>query len=238
VASGIDPSRPARSPLSRERVLLEAVALADENGIGTLTMRKLADRLQVEPMSLYHHVANKDEILDGMVDVVFREIELPPTGVEWKTAMRERAASARDALRRHPWAIGRMESRLNPGPATLRHHDAVIGCLRAAGFTVQLTAHAFSAIDSYLYGFAMQELNLPFSTPEETARMAVTFLEQFPAQEFPHLAELTVEHVLQPGYDYGDEFEFGLELILDGLERARPPARRVSRKATGSRASG
>ena len=221
VASGIDMSTHGRAPLSRERVLVEAVALADENGIGTLTMRRLADRLQVEPMSLYHHVANKDEILDGMVDVVFREIELPSTHAEWKTAMRDRAASARDALRRHPWAIGRMESRANPGPATLRHHDAVIGCLRDAGFTIELTAHAFSAIDSYLYGFAMQELNLPFSTPEETAAMAVTFLEQFPAEEYPHLAELTTEHVLQPGYDYGDEFEFGLDLILDGLERAR-----------------
>jgi AcrR family transcriptional regulator len=207
--------------LSKERVILEAVALADENGIGALTMRRLADRLLVEPMSLYHHVANKDEILDGMVDVVFREIELPSTVVDWKTAMRDRAGSARAALRRHAWAVGRMESRLNPGPATLRHHNAVIGCLRHAGFTVALAAHAFSALDSYLYGFAIQELTLPFHTPEETAAMAVTFLDQFPADEFPHLAELTTEHVLQPGYDYGDEFGFGLDLILDGLERVR-----------------
>jgi AcrR family transcriptional regulator len=221
VATRNKASAQQREPLSRERVILEGVALADENGIGTLTMRRLADRLQVEPMSLYHHVANKDEILDGMVDVVFREIELPPAGADWKTAMRDRASSARDALRRHPWAIGRMESRVNPGPATLRHHDAVIGCLRAAGFSIELTAHAFSAIDSYLYGFAMQELNLPFHTPEETAAMAVTFLEQFPATEFPHLAELTTGHVMLAGYDYGDEFEFGLALILDGLERAR-----------------
>jgi AcrR family transcriptional regulator len=204
-------------------VLLEAVALADKNGIGALTMRSLADRLRVEPMSLYHHVANKDEILDGMVDVVFREIDLPPEGVEWKAAMRDRAASARDALRRHPWAIGRMESRANPGPATLRHHDAVIACLRAAGFTVELTAHAFAAIDSYLYGFAMQELNLPFRTPEETAEMVVSFQDQFPAEEYPHLAELTRGRVMQPGYDFGDEFSFGLDLILDGLDRTRTP---------------
>ena len=214
-------SEQQRQPLSRERVIREGVALADENGIATLTMRRLADRLQVEPMSLYHHVANKDEILDGMVDLVFREIELPQASAGWKTAMRDRARSARDALRRHPWAIGRMESRANPGPATLRHHDAVIGCLRAGGFSIALTAHAFSAIDSYLYGFAMQELNLPFHTPEEAATMAVTFLEQFPVTEFPHLAELTTGHVMLPGYDYGDEFEFGLALILDGLERAR-----------------
>ena len=221
MGSSAEHNVPVRAPLSRERVILEAVALADEHGIGALTMRRLADRLLVEPMSLYHHVANKDEILDAMVDVVFREIELPSVDADWRTAMRDRAASARDVLRRHPWAIGRMESRLNPGPATLRHHDAVIGCLRRAGFTVALAAHAFSAIDSYLYGFAMQELNLPFHTPEQSAAMAVTFLQQFPADRFPHLAELTVEHVLQPGYDYGDEFAFGLDLILEGLERAR-----------------
>jgi AcrR family transcriptional regulator len=238
VASGIEMSTQRRAPLSRERVIVEAVALADENGIGTLTMRSLADRLHVEPMSLYHHVANKDEILDGMVDVVFRDVELPSTQAEWKTAMRDRAASARDALRRHPWAIGRMESRLTPGPATLRHHDAVIGCLRSAGFTIELAAHAYSAIDSYLYGFAMQELNLPFTTPEETAAMAATFLDHFPAEEYPHLAELTTEHVLQPGYDYGDEFDFGLDLILDGLERARAPRKKTTRKPVGGQRSG
>ncbi len=181
MGSSTERSAPQRAPLTRERIIVEAVAHADQNGIGTLTMRRLADRLLVEPMSLYRHVANKDEILDGMVDVVFREIELPSTDVDWKTAMRDRAASARAALRRHSWAVGRMESRSNPGPASLRHHDAVIGCLRHAGFTVALAAHAFSAIDSYLYGFAMQELNLPFHTPEETAAMAETFLDQFPA---------------------------------------------------------
>jgi AcrR family transcriptional regulator len=232
VGSEVDPSAQPRAPLSRvplsrERVIVEAVALADENGIGTLTMRRLADRLYVEPMSLYHHVANKDAILDGMVDVVFGEIALPSPPAEWKTAMRERAASARDVLRRHPWAISLMQSRLTPGPATLRHHNAVIGCLREAGFTIDLAAHAFSAIDSYLYGFAMQELNLPFSTPEETAQMAVTFLDHFPAEQYPYLAELTVEHVLLRGYDYGNEFEYGLDLILDGLERAQ--------KATGGK---
>jgi AcrR family transcriptional regulator len=210
-----------RAPLSKDRVLAEAVALADENGIGALTMRRLADRLHVEPMSLYHHVANKEKILDGMVDLVFREIDLPSIGAQWKLAIRERAASTRDALRRHPWAIGLMEPRATPGPATLQHHDAVIGCLRNAGFTIELAAHAFSVIDSYLYGFTMQELNLPFTTPKETAEMAATFLDQFPAQEYPHLAELTIEHVLRPGYDYGAEFVFGLDLILDGLERVR-----------------
>ena len=220
MASGIEAGRRGRAPVTRQRVLAEAVALADELGIAALTMRKLADRLQVEPMSLYHHVANKDEILDGMVDQVFGEVELPSLRADWQTAMRDRADSARGVLRRHPWAIGLMEARATPGPANLRHHDAVIGCLRGAGFSIELAAHAFSAINSYLYGFAMQELNLPFSTPQETAEMAETFLRQFPAEEYPHLGELTVEHVLQPGYDYGDEFHYGLDLILSGLDRA------------------
>jgi AcrR family transcriptional regulator len=209
-----------RTRLSRERVLRAAIALADESGIESLTMRRLGQQVGVEAMSLYNHVANKDEILDGMVDFVFGEVALPSPSADWKTAMRDRTSSARDALRRHPWAIGRMESRLTPGPATLRHHDAVIGALRNAGFTVELAAHAYSAIDSYLYGFAMQELNLPFHTPEEIAAMAAAFLDHFPADDYPHLTELTTEHVLQPRYDYGNEFEFGLDLILDGLQRS------------------
>ena len=180
--------------------------------------------LGVEAMSLYNHVANKNELLDGMVDLVFGEIDLPSGGADWKTAMRERTVSARQALSRHPWAIALMQSRTSPGPATLRHHDAVIGSLREAGFSIELAAHAFSVLDSYIYGFALQEASLPFDTAEETAEVAETILSQFPADEYPHLAELTVEHVLQPGYDYGNEFEFGLDLILDGLERLRGSA--------------
>ena len=209
-----------RTPLSRERVLRAAVAFADEHGIASLSMRKLGEALGVEAMSLYNHVANKSDLLDGMVDVVFGEIELPPGQSDWKTAMRQRAISAREVLSRHRWAIGLMESRTSPGPATLRHHDAVIGCLRAAGFSIAMAAHAFSVLDSYIYGFALQEANLPFDTGEETAELAQEILAQFPAGEYPHLTELTVEHVLQPGYDYGDEYEFGLDLILDGLETA------------------
>jgi hypothetical protein len=138
--------------------------------------------------------------------------------------MRERARSVRRALSRHRWAIGLMETRTSPGPATLRHHDAVIGCLRRAGFTVRLAAHAFSALDSYIYGFALQERNLPSDTPEETAELARDLLAALPADTYPHLAELTAEHVLRPGYDDGDEYEFGLGLLLDGLERARAAA--------------
>jgi AcrR family transcriptional regulator len=214
------PKPEVRTPLSRERVLRAAVAFADESGIGSLSMRKLGEVLGVEAMSLYNHIANKSELLDGMVDVVFGEIDLPGGESDWRSAMRQRAISARTVLSRHRWAIGLMESRTTPGPATLRHHDAVIGSLRGGGFSVAMAAHAFSVLDSYIYGFALQEANLPFDTGEETAELAQAILAQFPADEYPHLTELTVEHVLQPGYDYGNEYAFGLDLILDGLEHA------------------
>ena len=207
-------------PLSRRRVLDAAVALADRDGVGALSMRKLAQELGVEAMSLYHHVAGKDAILDGIVDVVFAEIELPSGEGGWKAAMRRRAVSAREALRRHPWATALMESRSTPGPANQRHHDAVLGVLRNAGFSVELAAHAYSLLDAYIYGFALQESSLPFDTPEETAAVASSIMDGFPANAFPYLAEIAVEHVMQPGYDYGNEYQFGLELILDGLERA------------------
>ncbi len=210
-----------RARLNRDRVLRAAVALADEGGIEALTMRKLAHALGVEAMSLYNHVANKDDILDGIVDVVFGEIGLPPMDVDWKTSMRQRAISARDVLSRHPWAIGLMESRSKPGRATLQHHDAVIGALRKGGFSLPMTAHAYSVLDGYIYGFALTHTNLPFETSEETAELAQDIMGRFSAHEYPHLTELTVQHVLQPGYDYVKEFEFGLDLILDGLERLR-----------------
>jgi AcrR family transcriptional regulator len=216
------PSTAARAPLSRERVLTSAIALADAGGIEALTMRRLGQELGVEAMSLYRHVANKDDLLDGMVDVVFSEIELPSDGTDWRTGMRERAISVRAALTRHPWATPLMQSRSTPGPATLRHHDTVIGTLRSAGFPIALVAHAFSALDSYIYGFALQQRSLPFETEEETAELATAIMARFPADQYPHLVELTVEHVLQPGYDYGEEFALGLDLILDGLERALP----------------
>jgi AcrR family transcriptional regulator len=196
------------------------VALADQSGIDALTMRKLGDALGVEAMSLYNHVANKGDLLDGMVDVVFGEVDLPPADLDWRTAMHRRAVSARAALRRHPWAIGLMESRTSPGPATLRHHDAVLGCLRRAGFSVALTGHAYSVLDSYIYGFALQEATLPFEDNRDTAEVAQEIMEQMPADEYPYLTEFAVERVLKPGYAYGNEFEVGLDLILDALERA------------------
>jgi AcrR family transcriptional regulator len=214
-------ARAPRAPLSRERVLSAAVALADEIGLESLSMRKLGEAVGVEAMSLYNHVANKDDLLDGMTDAVFSEIELPSAEDDWRTAMRERAISVRTALSRHPWATPLMQSRTTPGPATLRHHDTVIGTLRKAGFSIALAAHAFSALDAYIYGFALQQKSLPFETEEQAAEVAELIMARFPAGEYPHLTELTVEHVLQPGYDYGDEFEYGLDLILDGLETAR-----------------
>jgi AcrR family transcriptional regulator len=219
-----DPDAAPRTPLTRQRVLRAAVALADRGGVGALSMRKLAQELGVEAMSLYHHVANKDDILDGIVDVVFGEIELPTGEAGWEAAMRRRAVSAREALRRHPWATGLMESRRTPGPANIRHHDAVLGVLRNAGFPVELAAHAYSLLDSYIYGFALQEASLPFHTPEEAAEVAQEIMSVFPAADYPHLAEIAIEHALQPGYDYGDEFLYGLDLILDGLARARAAA--------------
>jgi AcrR family transcriptional regulator len=215
-----------RGSLTRERVLRTGLALADEHGLDWLSMRKLGQALGVEAMSLYHHVASKEDLFDGMIDLVFAEIELPSSEDDWKTAMRARARSARQVLSRHRWANGLLESRSTPGAANLRHHDAVIGCLRAAGFPIALVAHAYSALDSYIYGFAMQEPALPFETPEQTAELAEAIMARFPVGEFPHLAELMFEHVLQPGYDYAEEFEFGLDLLLDGIERAlaRPSA--------------
>jgi len=220
MAAQTDPSPAPRPPLTRQRVLDTAGELADRDGVGSLSMRKLAQELGVEAMSLYHHVAGKDAILDGLSDIVFSEIELPSGRTDWKDAMRQRAISAREALRRHPWATSLMESRPTPGPTNLRHHDAVLGILRNGGFSIELAAHAYSLLDAYIYGFALQENSLPFGTPEETAEVAQTIMAEFAAGTYPHLTEIAVEHVLQPGYDYGNEYQFGLELILDGLDRA------------------
>jgi AcrR family transcriptional regulator len=214
-------TRSRRVPLTRERVLDAALKLADSGGIEALSMRKLGQALGVEAMALYYHFANKERVLDGIVDLVFGEIDVPVIGSDWKTAMRRRAISVRDALLRHRWAIGLMESRTNPGPANLRHHDAVIGCLRAAGFDMAMAATAYSLLDSYIYGFALTKMNLPFDTTTDIAEMAESMLEPFPVGEYPNLADFITEHAMKPGYDYADEFEYGLDVVLDGLERAR-----------------
>jgi AcrR family transcriptional regulator len=212
---------PHRAPLNRDRVLRAAVALADETGLESFSMRRLAHELGVVPMALYKHVANKEELLDGMVDVVFSEIESPSADVGWKTAMRRRAISAREALRRHSWAIGLMESRMNPGPANLRHHNAVMRCLREAGFSFEMAVHAYSVQDAYIYGFALQEKTLPFETPEESGEVVQKKAETVgELDEYPYLIEVATE-LARSGYDYAVEFEWGLDLILGGLERLR-----------------
>ena len=209
-----------RQALSRERVLHAAIAVADQVGVESLTMRRLGQHLGVEAMSLYKHVASKDEILDGIVDLVISEIALP-AGVDWKKAMRERAISARQVLGSHPWAIGMMESRKVMGPAAMRYTNAVIGSLRAGGFSVEKAAHAFLLLDSYIYGFVVQEMSFSRGTDTDAPEPAAALLETLPTERYPHLAEMATEYVTRPGYNPTDEFEFGLDLILNGLETHR-----------------
>ncbi|HMQ28417.1 MAG TPA: TetR/AcrR family transcriptional regulator [Acidimicrobiales bacterium] len=214
--------RRARPALSRDTIVTTAVALADEDGMAAVSMRKVAAELGVEAMSLYHHVANKDDLLDGMVDAVMAEFEVPDEAEDWRDALRHRCRSARAALRRHPWALGLIESRTSPGLDTLHHHDAVIGVLRSGGFTVAGAAHAFALLDAFLYGFALQERNLPFDSGDGAGELAGEIVGQLTADQLPHLVEMATEHVMRPGYDFGDEFDHGLELVLDALDRARP----------------
>jgi AcrR family transcriptional regulator len=241
MAAPADDAQP-RTPLTRRRALEAAVAVADTEGLGALTMRRLARELGVEAMSLYHHVTNKDDILDGMVEQVFGEIDLPRDDAPWREAMLERGASVRAALTRHPWAISIMESRTSPGPATLRHHDAVLGACRRAGFSVAMAAHAFSLMDSYIYGFVLQEVNLPFDESTEMGGAVAEILPTLGAEEYPHLTELTVQHVLAPGYRYGDEFPYGADPAAAqwrrgtvGSPSSRRPAHRPGRRCARRR---
>jgi AcrR family transcriptional regulator len=210
-----------RTPLNRERVLRAAVALADERGAEELTMRKLAKELGVEAMSLYNHVANKTDLLDGMVDIVFGEIDPPAATGDWKAELRKRAVSTRAALNRHRWAIGEMEGRTTHGPNNLRLHDAVLGCLRAAGFSVEMTVRAMSVQDAYIYGFALQQSDMSSETPEDFAAEAQRQMRDYASAlaDYPHLVEVVGGYVAQAGYDYDAEFLFGLDVILDRLEQ-------------------
>lgn len=210
-----------RAPLSRERVLRGAVAVADAGGIAALTIRSLAQRLGAKPMSVYYHVANKEEILDGIVDIVFSEMYLPLVGGDWRVEIGERARSARLVLRDHPWATPLLESRRTPGPATLRHHDSVLGTLRAAGFSLEGTAHAYAVLDAFIYGHALQEASLPFEGPDGVSDVAGPVLELMAAGEYPHMTEMATAYYMQPGYDFADEFDFGLGLVLDALAAIR-----------------
>jgi AcrR family transcriptional regulator len=204
-----------RETLTRERVLRAAVALADRSGIEALTMRRLGQELGVEAMSLYNHVRNKDEILDGIVDLVVGDIEVPGPGAPWKTAMRHRAISAHDTLLRHPWAAMLVMSRFNIGPGMTRYLDATLGRLREGGFTIEGALDAWHTLDSHIYGFTMQELSLPFDAAE-APQVSAGVLPGLSAEDFPHVVEV-IGRVMQTGRT--ENFTFGLDLILDGLER-------------------
>ncbi len=210
-----------RQPVTRERAIRVAVAMADAGGLESLSMRKLAVELGIEAMSLYYHVKSKDDILDGMLDVVYSEFATPQAGDEWRGAMRARAESTRSVLLRHPWAII-IKARTSPGPATLAHLDSVIGCLTAAGFSMPMTGHAISLLDSYVQGFAQQEVSLPLEPSGDisAATEGIMAQQEAMAETFPNLAAMAETLILKPGYAYGNEFEFGLELILDGIDAA------------------
>lgn len=207
----------SRAPLTLERTLQVALDIADDDGLDAVTMRRLARELGVEAASLYHHVNGKNQILDGLVDVVAAEVERPAPSTDWRATITERAHNTRAVLRRHRWAVSLMASRTSPGPATLGLLETGIRCFREGGFSVVQAAHGISVVDSYVHGFVLQEVNLPFRDPSELAAMTGAIMETFPASEFPHLFEMTVEHVLKPGYDYGKEFNSGLKVVLDGV---------------------
>jgi AcrR family transcriptional regulator len=219
------PSEGTRPPLTRERVLEAAVDLADRDGLGALTMRRLGAELGVEAMSLYKHVANKEEILDGIIELVIGEIEIPNNGAHWKEAMRRRAMSAREVLSRHSWAIGLLENRGSTGPAALRYLNAILGNLRTAGFSIENAAHAFWLLDSYVYGHVIQETSMPISTSEETIDSTGSILEQDTIDEYPNLVEIG-EHAQRSAFSFDSEFEFGLDLILDALDQTATSAAR------------
>ncbi|MEL6136456.1 MAG: TetR/AcrR family transcriptional regulator C-terminal domain-containing protein [Cyanobacteria bacterium J06628_6] len=206
-----------RRPLTREKVLQVAIALADDKGLDALSMRQLAQALGVKAMSLYNHVKNKDDLIDGMVDEVVAEMGVPDRSLEWKAAMRQRAFSAHKVLLQHPWATLPLVSRVNVGPAMLRYVDATLGCLHEAGFSLEMADHAWNAMDSHIYGFTLQALNFPFD-PQEYSQVAREYVAMLPPATYPYLNKLT-HLVINKTYSGLHDFEFGLTLILEGLER-------------------
>jgi AcrR family transcriptional regulator len=218
VTSPEEKSPPRRRPLTPARVVEGAIELADAEGLAGLTMRNLATHLGVKPMALYHHIATKELVLDAMVDAVYAQIELPPADRPWAAAMRQRSASAREVLRRHPWALTVINSRVRPGPATLRHNDAVLGCLYGAGLSHEQVAHAVSLIDAYVFGFVLQETSLPFTSTAESHSLATQMLADVPVADDPHMAALMTGHVMRPDYLHAAEFDHGLGLVLHALD--------------------
>ena len=221
MATQADPRPEPRIPLSRERILRAAIDLADQGGIEALSMRKLGQQLGVEAMSLYNHVANKDDLLDGIVEAVAAEIDLPPDGADWKTAIRHTAISSHEVFLRHRWACSLMMHRPKASTVRMRWMEAVLRTLREAGFSADMTHHAYHALDSHITGFTLWQVNMPFETKAELLDMAEVFLRQIPADEFPYVIEHAEQHLAPSSPDGATEFEFGLDLIVDGLERLR-----------------
>ncbi len=217
---------PRRPTLTTDLVIEAAVRVADAGGLAQVSMRNVGTELGVEAMSLYHHVANKEALVDELANWVFAQIELPTPGAKWRTALAARQASARATIAAHPWALGIMESRRNPGEALLLHHEAVLACLRTNGFSVTLAAHAYSVLDAYVYGFVLTELNLPFADGESAEDFVDEIGHLLPVDQFPHMNEFIHEQVRGRDYSLGTEFDYGLELILDGLERRLRAERR------------
>lgn len=205
--------------LNADRIIDAAARVADRGGVAQVSMRNVGKELGVEAMSLYHHLDGKDALLDGLADWIFSSIALPEAGTPWRSAVSGRALSARTAFSRHPWAVGLIESRRAPGPGLLRNYEAVLACLRLNGFSIALASHAFSAVDAYVFGFVLTELKLPIGPDESVEEFVAEIQQLIPADEYPHLTEMITEQVVGQDYAYADEFEFGLELILDGIER-------------------
>lgn len=218
---------PRRSPLTKDDVFAAALAIADRDGLDAVTMRSVADALGVQAMSLYHHVANKDAILDGLADLVFAEVAVPEAaGASWRPPLRARMVSLHDALGRHPWALPVLESRTSPGPVSLQQHEACLAVLRAGGFTITNALLTFAVLDAYVFGFAVQEQALPF-VDDAAADAEVVAGYAAMAEHLPHMMEAIV-HVGGPDWSFSDQFEPGLDLVLDAITplAARPPRRR------------
>lgn len=215
-----------RAKLSKERIVDAAMELADRRGVEALTIRALAAELDSKPMTLYTHVDGKETLLDLMVERVFSEIDLPPESLEWREAIQARCRSARTVLVRHPWAVPLLESRRSPGPELLRHHEAMLATLERGGLPLPLMAHGYAILDSFVYGFAIEEANLPDLGGDGLSEAAADIAQAFMTGEYPQLTRLAMEHVARPDYSFGASFDVGLDMILDGLEAASAAAGR------------
>lgn len=215
-----------RDTLNQDRIVNAAIEIADAGGIGALTIRRLAAVLDTKPMTIYYHLPSKHHILDGMVDVIYSEIYAPTIENDWRSEVRRRSVSARKVLADHPWATALMESSETPGPANLRHHDEMVACLHHGGFPMGMVVEVYTLIDSFVFGFALQESNLPFASDTDLSDLARETIEP-PRELYPHLAELNSHLMRRPGFSFRDTFELGLDILLAGLESAKerdPPS--------------